>query len=192
MIVYYATGAEHSRTDLGALTADQSWDVWLDLPVASLGDGDFFVRVIIVTKTAEGESGGTANEGVSFLVGRGRVYPSTERAIDVGFASPPTVSGLRLEGSWVVFDMTNTEARDLAVTHEFSIGQEGGTQQRFHGAEFLPANATQQGHYLLPEGLAEGKHMLIVTVQTEGSAIPAFAVAYILLDGGVVTMVPER
>jgi hypothetical protein len=191
MIVYDATGAERSRTDLGALTSDQSWDVWLELPVASLGDGDFYARVIIVTQTAAGEYGGTANEGVSFLVGRGHVYPSTERAADLGHARPPTLSSLRLEGSWVVFDMTNPEAYDLAVTHEFSIGQEGGSFQTFRGAELLKVGATQQGHYLLPENLVDGKYMLLVSVQTEGSAFPATALAYMLLEGGVFTMVPE-
>ncbi len=191
MIIYDATGTERSRTDLGALTADQSWDVWLEVPVASLGDGDFYARVIIVTETSVGESGGTANEGVSFLVGRGRVYPSTEHAPDLGHASPPTVSPLRLEGSWVVFDMTNPEAYDLAVTHEFMVGQQGGTFQTFRGAELLPVGATQQGHYLLPEDLLDGKYMLLVSVQTEGSAFPATSLAYILLEGGIVTMVPE-
>jgi hypothetical protein len=192
MMVYDATGTERSRTDLGVMTADQHWDVWLELPVASLGDGDFYARVIIVTKTSDGGFGdGTANEGVSFLVGRGRVYPSTEHAPDLDFIRPPTISPIRLEGSWVVFDMTNPEAYALAVTHELMVGQQGGTFQTFRGAELLPIGATQQAHYLLPEGLVDGKYMLLVSVQAEGSAVPATGLAYILVEGDVVTMVPE-
>lgn len=190
MIIYDATGVERARTDLGELGPSPQWDVQLDVPVAALGDGDFTAWVLVVTETADGHTGGTAEAGVSFLVGRGRVYPSREQAVAQEMTVPPTISPLRLEGSWVVFDMTNNEAYDVAVTHELSLGQEGGEFQQLRGQELLHAHATQQGHHLLPDGLADGTYEVFVMLHRDGSAIPNVATARILVDGGVLTMVP--
>jgi hypothetical protein len=190
MIIYDASGVERSRTDLTDLAAGQSWDTWLEVRGESLGDGDFAAWVIVVTDTADGSFGKNDEKGVSFMVGRGRVYPSQEVAHAIEHATPPTISPLRLEGSWVVFDMTNPETYDLPVAHELMIGQEGGTFQTLKGTELLQAQATQQAHYLLPADLVNGKYLIAVSVTVAGSYFPNLGLAYILVDGGVITLLP--
>jgi hypothetical protein len=190
IIVYDALGVERSRTDLSDLSAGQSWDSWYELRGEKLGDGDFTAWVIVVADTVDGSFGKTDEKGVSFMVGRGRVYPSQEVAHAIEHATPPTISPLRLEGSWVVFDMTNPEAYDVTVAHELMIGQEGGTFQTLKGTELLQANATQQAHYLLPADLVDGKYLIAVSVTVAGSYFPNLALAYILVDSGVITVVP--
>jgi hypothetical protein len=190
MIIYDASGVERSRTDLTDLAAGQSWDTWLEVRGESLGDGDFAAWVIVVTDTADGSFGKNDEKGVSFMVGRGRLYPSQEVAHAIEHATPPTISPLRLEGSWVVFDMTNPEAYDVSVAHELMIGQEGGSFQTLKGMELLQAQATQQAHYLLPADLVNGKYLIAVSVTVAGSYFPNLGLAYILVDGGVITLLP--
>jgi hypothetical protein len=189
LIIYDAAGTERSRTDLGELTAGQKWDAWMELPVQSLGDGDYAAWVFVVTDGPDGTFGTNDEKGISFLVGRGRVYPSHEGTPKREITEPPALSPLRLEGSWVVFDMTNSQAYDVPVTHTFMIGQENGRFQEFHGTELLQAKATQQGHYLLPADLADGKYLATVGVQVEGSDFPSVGLTYILVDRGVFTQV---
>jgi hypothetical protein len=189
MMVYDAAGTERERTDLGTMAAGESWDATLDLPGATLGDGDYGAWVYIGTTAADGQPGPVAQEGISFLVGRGQIYPSREHADKRQFTTPPTLSGIRLEGSWVVFDMTNHDTSDLEVFHQFAIGVvNSGDQQLFHGQELVRAGATQQGHYLLPDGLADGAYLAIVTVQNEGSDFVAPAVMELRVDGNVFTV----
>jgi hypothetical protein len=190
MVVYDAVGTERSRTDLGELVPGQRWDALLDLPVGSLADGDYAVWVFVGSEASDGSFGKGDQKGASFLVGRGRVYPSTERAAARGFAAPPTLSPMRLEGTWIVFDMTNAETYDVAVTYQVSISQPGGTTREFHSTELLRPRATQQGHQLLPDDLPNGKYMVIVLAQAEGSDFPATVLGDVLIDGAVVTMVP--
>ncbi len=191
MIVYDASGTERERTDLGKMASGQTWEAMLDLPAANLDDGDYGAWVYANTTTADNQFGTGAEQGVSFLVGRNHVYPSTEHADKRTFTTPPTLSPLRLEGSWLVFDMTSHETFDVEVHHEFGIGiQDSGDLQTFHGEELLRAGATQQGHYLLPENLADGRYLMVITIQNEGSDYIAPAVAGLQVDGGVMTVVP--
>ncbi len=193
MVVYDAAGSERERTDLGKMAAGQSWDAVLDLPAATLDDGDYGAWIFTTTVTADNEFGTGAEQGVSFLVGRNHIYPSTEHVDKRTFTTPPTLSPLRLEGTWIVFDMTSLETYDVEVYHEFSIGiQESGDLQTFHGEELLRAGATQQGHYLLPDNLADGRYMAVVTIQNEGSEyVGPPAVANLQVDGTVITVLPS-
>jgi hypothetical protein len=191
MIVYDAAGSERERTELGTMLAGQSWDAVLDLPAATLDDGDYGAWVYATTTAADGQFGHGAEAGVSFLVGRNHIYPSTEHADKRTFTTPPTLSPLRLEGTWIVFDMTSQETFDVEVHHEFAIGiEESSDQQLFHGTELLRAGATQQGHYLLPENLADGRYLAIVTIQNEGSDYIAPAISALQVDAGVITVIP--
>ncbi len=192
MIVYDASGSERERTDLGRLAAGQSWDAVLDLPAATLDDGDYGAWVFATTTTADGQFGTAAEQGVSFLVGRNHVYPSTEHVDKRTFTTPPTLSPLRLEGTWIVFDMTSHETFDVEVYHEFSIGiQDSGNFETFHGEELLRAGATQQGHYLLPDNLADGQYLAMVTIQNEGSDYVAPALLTLQIDGTVISVLPS-
>ena len=104
--------------------------------------------------------------------------------------TPATLSPLRLEGSWIVFDMTSRETFDVEVYHEFGIGiEDSGDQQTFHGTELLRAGATRQGHYLLTENLADGRYLAVVTIQNEGSDYIAPAISSLQVDAGVITVV---
>jgi hypothetical protein len=193
MVVYDASGTERERTDLGKMAAGQAWGATLDLPAARLEDGDYGAWIFATTtKAADNEYGTTAEQGVSFLVGRNHIYPSSEHVDKLTFTTPPTLSPLRLEGTWIVFDMTSYETYDVEVYHEFSIGIQGsGDLQTFHGEELLRAGATQQGHYLLPDNLADGRYLAVVTIQNEGSEyVGPPAVANLLVDGTVITVLP--
>ena len=189
MFIYDAAGTERLRSDLGSMVVGDSWDSAIDLPAATLGDGDYGAWVNVLTKTADDQFGPTAEQGVSFLVGRGQIYPSREHADQRTFTTPPTLSPLRLEGTWVVFDMTNGEHFDLEVAHQLSIGQENvGVLRTFHGQELVRAGATQQGHYLLPDDLADGRYYVTVELRNEGSDFPVAGLAEIQIDGTAITL----
>ena len=88
--------------------------------------------------------------------------------------------------------MTNIQAYDVPVTHGMTVTQEGVDGGRtMNGKELLQAGATQQGHYLLPEDLAQGKHLVSVIVQNEGSDYPNLSMAGVLVDGHVLTLLPQ-
>lgn len=189
MRVFDAAGNERQRADLGKMLAGQTWQASLDLP-HGLEDGDYGVWISVTTKNAAEEMGNFTEQGLSFLVGRGHVYPSTEAADKRGFTAPPKLSALRLEGSWIVFDMTNSEQYDIEVRHEMFIGRENmNDQQKFHGEELVRAGATQQAHYLLPDALPDGQYYVGVTIQTEGSDYAVPELMNLRVDGSVVTHV---
>ncbi len=191
MMVYDAAGTERGQTELGTMSAGQSWDALLDLPVSNLDDGDYGAWVYVTTSTADGDGGPSVEQGISFLVGRGHVYPSGEQADKRTFQIPPTLSPLRLEGTWIVFDMTNNDGSDLEVSHQFTISLDDADYiETFRGEELLRAGATQQGHYLLPDNLADGKYTTWVTAQYQGSDLPDAAIMNIQVDGGVITVIP--
>ncbi|MEP7048692.1 MAG: hypothetical protein ABI949_18525 [Ilumatobacteraceae bacterium] len=191
MLVYDAAGNERERSDLGRMAVGETWEAALDLPAGSLDDGDYGAWIYAATKTADDEFGQSAEQGVSFLVGRNHIYPSSEHVDQRTSTTPPTLSPLRLEGTWIVFDMTSNETYDVEILHEFGIGIVGsGEQQVFHGTELLRAGATQQAHYLLPDDLADGRYLAVVTIQNEGSDLVAPAVAGLQVDGSVITVVP--
>jgi hypothetical protein len=190
MEVYDAAGSERQRSDLGKMQVGQTWSAQLDLP-HGLEDGDYGVWITALAQNAAGELGTMAQQGVSFLVGRGHVYPSTEAADKRTFTTPPKISGLRLEGTWVVFNMTNSEQFDIEAYHQMYVGRENmNDQQHFHGQELVRAGATQQAHYLLPDGLPDGTYYVGVSVQTEGSDFMEPELMYVRVDGNVITPAP--
>src|SRR5262245_28239939 len=85
MVVYDAGGTEKHRTDLGRLDAGQQWDLTLDVQGSGLEDGDYGAWIYISLTGADGSMSGFAEQGVSFLVGRGEIYPSREVADKRGF-----------------------------------------------------------------------------------------------------------
>lgn len=190
-IVYDAAGGERANKEHGRLDAGQSWDAYLDLPAATLDDGDYGAWVFAFAVTADDKSGDSAQQGISFLVARNYIYPSNERPDTPTFSEPPTLSPLRLEGTWIVFDMKNNEEYDVSVVHELSIGiKDSGDAQWFQGEELLRASATHQGHYLLPDNLVDGRYLAMVAVRKEGSDLSAAEVTEIQVDGTVLTLMP--
>ena len=190
MVIYDAAGTDLQRTELGTMASGESWQASLDLAASTLVDGDYGVWVFVIAGADHDMAGPAVQEGVGFLIGRGRVYPSREHVDQRTFATPPTLSPIRLEGSWIVFDMSNHETTDLEVSHEFSISAEDSfDSQKFHGIELVRAGATQQAHYLLPENLAGGRYLLSVTISNEGSDYTDLAWAKIQVDGDVITFV---
>jgi hypothetical protein len=189
MVVYDAGGTERSRLDLGQLEVGQSWDYQLPLDTSSLEDGDYGAW-LYVYPSGDGSAGTGAEQGVSFLVGRGQVYPSREAVDKRSVTNTIEASNIRLEASRVVFDMKNTATYDVEVAH--SIGISDGSQKvhEAHGEELVRAGATQQGHYLLPEAMADGRYSMMVVVQPQGSDVQNPVTLDIEVRQGVVTVVP--
>src|SRR6185312_3868601 len=155
--------------DLGKTEAGQTWDLQLDVGGGGLQDGDYGAWIYVALNPADGSIGGVVEQGVSFLVGRGAVYPSREVADRRHFDSPVEPSNLRLEGSWIVFDMKNTARFDVEVAHSLVIVNDATTPHSANGEELVRAGATQQGHYLLPESMTDGRYFVAVVVQAQGS-----------------------
>jgi hypothetical protein len=82
MEVYNAAGDRLSGTDLGAFTSGQVWNLPLD-PGGELADGDFAAWVKVNAEDPY-HAVGFDEKGISFLVGRGRIFPSREFAPPVG------------------------------------------------------------------------------------------------------------
>jgi hypothetical protein len=190
MVVYDAGGTERHRTDLGKLEAGQQWDLTLDVLGGGLEDGDYGAWIYLLLTTADGSAGVAAQQGVSFLVGRGEVYPSGEAADRRHFDNLVEPSNLRLEGSWIVFDMKNTARFDVEVAHSLAILNDATTPHKANGEELVRAGATQQGHYLLPEQMADGRYFVSVVVQAQGSDMQLPVGINIDLNQGVVTVAP--
>lgn len=192
MFIYDAAGTELTRNLLGPMTTGQKWDARLDMAVATLHDGDYAVWVQIETATADEQAGPVVQQGISFLVGGGRIHPSREHVDERRAANPPTVSPLRLEGNWVVFDMTNHEAFDVGAAHDLAFSLVGTANvHRFKGQELLRAGATQQGHYLLPADLADGHYEGFVHVRREGSDDSAMSHIEFQVEGTTITQLPS-
>jgi hypothetical protein len=190
MVVYDAGGTERHRTDLGKLEAGQQWDLTLDVLGGGLEDGDYGAWIYLSLTAADSSAGRGVEQGVSFLVGRGEVYPSREAADRRHFENPVEPSNLRLEGSWIVFDMKNTAGFDVEVAHSLQIANDTTTPHRANGEELVRAGATQQGHYLLPDQMADGRYDVSVVVQAQGSDLQLPVAISIDLNQGVVTVAP--
>lgn len=192
--VYDAAGTDRQQNDLGSIVPGQTWTGEIDLPAASLEDGDYgaWLSVYLYDESDwDADDKPLAQQGVSFLVGHGRVYASTERAVAPTTAAPPKISALRLNGSWIVFDMTNSEQFDIEVNHELKVyDANGGEVHRANGRELVQPGATQQGHYLLPEGWGDGRYMILVLVSRAGSEEPIVGSMWIEVAGAVMTEVP--
>ncbi len=192
MLAYDSTGDERNRTDCGRMTGGQTWDASLDLPVHSLGDGDYSVWVFVMpTDTGGAPPTPVAQAGVSFMIAQGHVYPSHERPVALTEINAPQLTGVRLEGTWVVFAMTNDESFDIEVLHELRLEPpDGGDARVFEGKEVLRGRGTQEGHYLLPEDLADGRWRFAVTVRV-ANTFDLSATSYHALDvnGRVLTLI---
>ena len=69
---------------------------------------------------------------------QGHVYPSHERAVALTPMNAPQLTAVRLEGTWVVFEMTNDESFDIEVLHELRLEPpNGGDARVFEGKEVL-------------------------------------------------------
>ena len=189
MLVYDGSGVEHGRTDLGSMWVGQPWDANLDLP-HSLPDGDYGAWIYVNPTASDGQAGQQVQQGISFLVGRGHIFPSTEAPDERTHQPAPAISFLRLEGTWIVFDMINHESFDVEVVHELTISDMVPTDvAKMNGRELVRAGATQQAHYLLPDTLADGKYLVDVMVSAEGSDRSTMGMAEIEVDGAAVTLV---
>jgi hypothetical protein len=168
-----------------------------DLPAGELGDGDFavWVEAHLWERDPESRSGmSVAHEtkGVSFLVGRGRVYPSTEAAPAIDAENVITIENLRLEGTWVVFDLVNSADHDVSVDHSIHFGlSEEDEFQEMKGREVVNAKATQSAHYLLPEALPDGSYTVVANSQIEGAYGDDSDSLDFQAHGGALTVVPK-
>lgn len=167
-----------------------------DLPAAQLDDGDYTVWLRCQLQAADGADGmpgmllKDASAGVSFLVGRHHVYPSGEQAHERDGTTSVELANLRLEGTWVVFDMVNSAAHDVSVDHELGVWDGSSYVHNATGRELVNQKATQQGHHLLPEQLADGTYSIQVTAQVEGANGIRFAEIDVESYGGALTVVP--
>ena len=190
LVVYDAGGTERHRTDLGKMEAGRPWDLQLDVEGRGLEDGDYGAWIYVMLTPADDSIGDVVEQGVSFLVGRGEVYPSREAVDRRHFDSPVEPANLRLEGSWIVFDMKNTARFDVEVAHSLVIVNDTTTPHTANGEELVRAGATQQGHYLLPERMADGRYFVAVVVQAQGSDAQQPIGINIDVNQGVVTVAP--
>jgi hypothetical protein len=194
MTVYDDSGTYRGQSDLGTIDPGESWMAEVDLPVTGLDDGDYNAWVyayLYDEADFSSEDQPLAQQGVSFLIGRGRVFASTERASAPGTAVPPRLANVHLNGTWVVFDMINGETYDVATHHELALYDSASNEvHKAHGEELLRPGATQQGHYLLPEGLADGRYSAVVSLSREGSEEPFTGGVGIEVAGTSMTEVP--
>ena len=190
LVVYDAGGTERHRSDLGKMESGQPWDMQLDVKGRGLEDGDYAAWIYVILKPADDSIGDVVEQGVSFLVGRGEVYPSREEADKRRFEHPVEALDIRLEGSWIVFDMKNTARFDVEVVHTLVIVNDATTPHTASGEELVRAGATQQGHYLLPGHMVDGRYLVSVVVQSQGSDVQNAVWTYIEVNDGVVTVAP--
>jgi hypothetical protein len=170
-----------------------------DLPGGDLGDGDFtvWIEAHLWERDPESRSGmAVANEtkGVSFLVGRGRVYPSSEAAPAIDAENVIKIENLRLEGTWVVFDLVNSADHDVSVDHWIRFGRLEEEDDEFpamKGREVVNAKATQSAHHLLPEALPDGSYAVYAHSQVEGAPYEDLVGLNFQAHGGALTVGPE-
>jgi hypothetical protein len=168
-----------------------------DLPAGDLGDGDFtvWVEAHLWKRDPESRSGMSVahdTKGVSFLVGRGRVYPSAEAAPAIDAANVIMIENLRLEGTWVVFDLVNSADHDVSVDHSIRFGRwEEEEFQEMKGRELVNAKATQSAHYLLPEALPDASYTVVASSQIEGAQSESSDSLDFQAHGGALTVVPN-
>ena len=189
LVVYDAGGTERFRSELGKIDVGQAWDLHLDVEGGSLEDGDYGAWIFLTLMDTDGSPVENVERGVSFLVGRGEVYPSREAVDERQDDSPVAPSNLKIEGSWIVFDMTNPKRYDVEVAHQLSIFKEIDEVHTARGEELVRAGATQQGHYMVPERMADGRYVVTVNVQAQGSDALIPIEITIDVDQGVVTVV---
>jgi 2-phospho-L-lactate transferase/gluconeogenesis factor (CofD/UPF0052 family) len=192
LVLYDAGGTERRRMQLGRMDAGQDWDLMPDLNDGSLEDGDYGAWIYTALTAADGTTSFATEQGISFLVGRGEVYPSREAVDKRTFEAPVEPTNLRLEGSWVVFDMKNTAKHDVEVHHHLMIlsSTDSTDPHRASGEELVRAGATQQGHYLLPEQMTDGRYDVSVVVEAQGSDAEMPLLIAIDVRQGVVSVAP--
>ena len=196
--VYDGSGTERWTHDQpvadGFLTAPQSWET--ELPT-DLDDGDYaaWVWAWIWDDPTDGstfspEDEKTASQGVSFLVGRGRIYASTEAVGARDGGAELRLGDPRLNGTWVVTDVTNTATYDVPTVHSLIVFVDS-DQFEVKGEELVQAGATQQLNHLLPENLPDGNHPAMVSVRPEGTDVDLMKTLRIEKHGDVVALVPD-
>jgi hypothetical protein len=194
VVVYDASGTERSREQIPlAASAVGEHEDSRDLKPEELGDGDFAAWVFGWAWDEKGpmeDEAKTAQQGVNFLVGRGRVYASTEAVAARDEAATIRIDNPRLEGTWIVADLVNAAAYDVPVAHRVEIFHDN-DKWAVTGEELVQAGATQQVHHLLPEDLPDGTLSTLVIAQVEGSNAEVFGLPLNLeRQDGVITVVP--
>jgi len=192
LVIYDATGAEVWSQPLYEETLGTIWqhEANIDLPIDTLGDGDFGLWVTAWMGAADGEPLDNASQGLSFMVGRGRAYKSGEAVHEPDMDQPVIIHDTRLEGTWVFIDMVNHSNYDVSVVHGISVLLNGSEIHTATGEELVNASATQQAHHLLPEGLADGDYTVHATVQAEGSQVISPGQLFFEVHDGAITVTP--
>ena len=178
--VYDASGTERWSQDEqvaeGSSTAPQRWETALP---TDLDDGDYaaWAWASIWDDSDDDTTLGpddhkVASQGVNFLVGRGRIYASTRPSLLATRAKSSQLGDPRLQGTWIVTDVTNTAAYDVSTSHSLNLFLGTDLFGEVKGEELVHANATQQINHLLPEGMPDGRYTAVVVVRPEGRRRP--------------------
>ena len=193
MAVYNAAGAYLGGSTLGRFEAGQPWTAALDIAgSAKDGDGDYAAWVTVTLTDENGDYVGLTEEGVSFLVGRGHIYPTTEKPGAIGMDDLPEMGPLRLEGDWAVADIKNPHAYDIPITHQLMVFAAGDSLvHHAKGQELLQSKATQQLHHLMPNGLANGTYSLFMGANVDGVHGDIISTARVEVQDGQITVLPS-
>lgn len=197
--VYDASGTERWNHDEqvadGFLGTPQQWETALP---TDLEDGDYAAWVWAWLWDDAGDDltlgpddQKTASQGVSFLVGRGRIYASTEAVAARNGGDEIEVGDPRLQGTWVITDVKNKATYDVPTAHSLIVFVDA-DQLEVKGEELVQAGATQQLNHLLPDDLPDGNHPAMVSVRPEGSDVDLMKTLRIEKHGDVVALVPDN
>ena len=196
--VYDASGTERWSQEEpvaeGFLTAPQRWETALP---TDLDDGDYaaWAWATIWDDSSDDNALGAgdhkvASQGVNFLVGRGRIYASTEAVAPRNSGEELNLGDPRLQGTWIVTDVTNTAAYDVSTAHSLNLFLGTDLFGEVKGEELVHANATQQINHLLPEGMPDGRYTAVVVVVPEAADLEHTRSVELEKNGDVLAVVP--
>jgi hypothetical protein len=198
MYVYDATSELKKYDELwkGPISESHQHAGHYDLPASTLPDGDYAVWIRAWVSTHDASSGldmvaTEGTEGLSFLVGRHHVYASAEEAhADDPGKVKVSIAHLRLEGTWVIFDLVNAAAYDVSVDHSIGVYRDGSSFHNAAGRELVNGNTTQSAHHLLPEEIPDGSYSVSAYVQVEGAQEQTFEELQFQAHDGALTVIP--
>ena len=148
-------------------------------PSADTG-ADYFTRAAYMPDgemDLAGGKGAKGNEAIAAIVKK----PGHQKAIEQGL-DPRAVC-----------DLVNSSARDVQCNHSTTVSAQGIEPIIDRGEELVRANARQQIHSMLPQGLADGDYWVSFDVNVAGDISDSggsFAGIHINVNGGVVTVIP--
>ena len=103
------------------------------------------------------------------------------------------IENMRLEGTWVVFDLVNSAEHDVTVEHSILFGRpaEEDEFKEMKGREVVNGKATQSAHHLLPDALPDGSYTVYANSRIDGARGEYTVGLEFQAQGGALTVVPE-